>query len=82
MLPMVVPPVISSLIHASGQKSIGGQSHCPVFQDLSASSWGLNSKNPHVEEPSNLRTLNSQPPLQLSNGETAVGGKGSTKNLS
>ncbi|XP_058240108.1 protein Dok-7-like isoform X2 [Hemibagrus wyckioides] len=73
MLPKVVPPVISSLIHPSGQKNTGGQGHCPVFQDLSASSWGLNSKIPHVEEPSNLHTLNSQPPLQLSNGETAVG---------
>lgn len=79
MLAKVVPPVISSLSHPSGQKSTGGQGHCPVLQDLCASSWGLNSKNPNVEEPSNLRTLNSQPPLQLSNGETAVEGKGSVE---
>lgn len=79
MLPKSIPLVISSLIHPPGQKSIGGQSH--FLQDLSASSWGLSSEILPVEQPSHLPALISQPPLQLSNGETTVGGKGSTKSL-
>ncbi|KAB5518316.1 hypothetical protein PHYPO_G00164310 [Pangasianodon hypophthalmus] len=43
--------------------------------DLSASSWGLSSEIPPVEEPPHLPTLTSQPPLQLSDGETTVGDK-------
>lgn len=82
MLPKAVPPVISSLIHPSGWKSTGGQGHFPFLQDLSASSWGLSSEILPVEEPPHLPALASQPPLQLSNGETTVGGKGSTKSLS
>ncbi|KAK2865757.1 hypothetical protein Q7C36_001813 [Tachysurus vachellii] len=74
MLPKVVPSAISSCIHPSGQKSTGGQEQCPFFQYVNAGSWGLSSEIPHVEEPS-LPTLNSQPPVQLSNGETAVGDK-------
>ncbi|XP_053087092.1 protein Dok-7 isoform X1 [Pangasianodon hypophthalmus] len=75
MLPKAVPAVISSLMHPSGRKSTGGQGHFPFLQDLSASSWGLSSEIPPVEEPPHLPTLTSQPPLQLSDGETTVGDK-------
>lgn len=80
LLPKAVPPVISSLIHLCGQKSTGGQGNFPSLQYLSASSWGLSSEIPPVEEPS-LPTLTSQPPLQLSNGEATIGGKESIKSL-
>lgn len=80
MMPKAVPPVSSSLSHLSGQKSTGGHSSVPFHQDQSATSWGSSSEMLPAEEPPHLPTLTSQPPLQLSNGETPVGGKGSPKN--
>lgn len=81
MMPKAVPPVFTSLEHLTGQKISGGHSRVPFHQDPSASSCGLISEMLPAEELPHLPTCTSQPPLQLSNGETPVGGKGSPKNF-